>query len=193
MKVLLLQDVYNLGKAGEIKKVASGYGRNYLIPQKLATLATPTAIKRADYIRVEADKRRAVLNQEMGIIADQLKGLQLLFSARAGETGKLYGSITTAMIAEEISGKTGLEINKRQIDSQPLRQLGMHIVNIRLTVDLIPEITVIVYREGESPENYMFAADEYEAEAMEDEDILEEDIESEVDAESEVAEEEVSE
>jgi large subunit ribosomal protein L9 len=160
MKVLLLKDVYNLGRAGEIKKVANGYGRNYLIPQGLAVLATPGALSQAERIKAEADKRRAVLNEEMSGISEQVTDLQLLFAARAGETGKLYGSITTQMIADELTEKVGVEITKRQIDSQPLRLLGMHNVKVRLTIDIIPEFSVVVYREGEAPENYMIAAEE---------------------------------
>ena len=165
MKVMLLEDVYNLGRAGDVKKVANGYGRNYLIPQGLAVLATAGAVQQAESIRVEADKRRAILNNEMSAVAEQMTGLKLLFPARAGETGKLYGSITTAMIAEDLSEKLGLEIDKKQIHSQPLRQLGMHSVSIRLTIDVIPEVDVVIYREGESAESYMMAPEEIAAEA----------------------------
>ena len=160
MKVLLLQDVYNLGRAGDIKKVANGYGRNYLIPQGFAVLATPGSLKQVDRIREEANKRRAILNKEMSGVAESIADLQLLFSARAGETGKLFGSVTTQIVANELTEKTGVEIHKRQIDTEPLRQLGMHTVRVRLTIDLIPEISVVIYREGESPENYMVAAEE---------------------------------
>jgi large subunit ribosomal protein L9 len=152
MKVLLLQDVYKLGRAGDVKKVANGYGRNYLIPQGFAVLATPGALKQADRIRTEADQKRAVLNQEMSGIAEILAGVTLTFPARASETGRLYGSINTRMIADAVTEKAGVEISHRQIDSQPLRMIGEHVVNVRLTVDLIPEIKVIVHREGESVE-----------------------------------------
>jgi large subunit ribosomal protein L9 len=150
MKVLLIQDVYKLGRAGDVKRVANGYGRNYLIPQGLAILATPGAMKQAERIRVEADKKRIVLNQEMSGIAELLDGVTLTFPARASETGRLYGSINTRMIAQAVSEKAGTEITHRQIDSQPLRMIGEHTVSIRLTVDLLPEIKVIVHREGES-------------------------------------------
>ena len=167
MKVLLLQDVYNLGRAGEVKKVANGYGRNYLIPQGLAVLATAGALAQAERIQTEADERRNLLNQEMSGVAEKLRTVQLVFPARAGETGKLYGSITTQMLADNLTEELGTEITKRQIDSQPLRLLGMHKVKVRLTIDLIPEFDAVVYREGESPENYMvdaedLASDDYE-------------------------------
>lgn len=150
MKVLLLQDVYKLGRAGDVKKVANGYGRNYLIPQGMAVLATAGAMKQADRIRTDADVQRAIINEEMGGVATQLKGVLLTFPARASETGRLYGSINARMIADAVSEKVGVEISHRQIDSQPLRMIGEHIVDVRLTVDLIPEIKVIVHREGES-------------------------------------------
>lgn len=172
MKILLLQDVYNLGRAGDVKKVANGYGRNYLIPQGLAVLATEGALKQADRIREDANKRRAVLNEEMATVAEQIKEIQLFFPARAGETGKLYGSVTTLLIAKELSEKLGIEINKRQIVSEPLRLLGMHGVAVRLTIDLIPEVSVVVFREGESPENYMIAAEELSAEAQPEDEQL---------------------
>lgn len=151
MKVLLLKDVYKLGRAGEVKRVADGYGRNYLLPQGLAILATEGALKQAERIRAEAAARRSALNEEMSEIAERIQGLTLTFPARASETGKLYGSITTQMLAEAISRKAGVEISRRQIDSQPLRSLGEHKVHVRLTVDLIPEVRVIVHREGETP------------------------------------------
>jgi large subunit ribosomal protein L9 len=151
MKVLLLKDVYKLGRAGEVKRVADGYGRNYLLPQGLAVLATEGALKQAERIRAEAAARRSALNEEMSVIAERIQGLRLTFPARASETGKLYGSVTTQMLAEAISRKAGVEISRRQIDSQPLRSLGEHTVHVRLTMDLIPEVKVIVHREGETP------------------------------------------
>lgn len=158
MEILLLEDVYKLGRAGQIKKVASGYGRNFLIPQGMAVPATQGAQKQAERITAEADKRRTALNSEMSGVAEKFKGLQLLFPAHAGETGKLYGSITTQMLADQINEKIGLKLDKRQIHSQPLRLLGMHKASVRLTIDVIPEFEVVVYREGENPDNYKVAA-----------------------------------
>jgi large subunit ribosomal protein L9 len=163
MNVLLLQDVYKLGRAGQIKKVANGYGRNYLIPQGLAIPASPHAVKMAERIAAKADKERSTQNAEATALAEKIKGVQLLFPARAGETGKLYGSITTQMIADQLSEKLGVKLDKRQIHAQPLRLLGMHKINVRLTLDVIPEFEAVVYREGESPENYMVSAQELAA------------------------------
>ena len=152
MKVLLLKDVFKLGRAGDVKRVADGYGRNYLMPQGLAVLATPGALKQVDRITTQATVQRNALNEELGEVSEQLNGMVLSFTARASETGKLYGSITTQMIADSISKKTGVEINRRQVFSQPLRSLGEHNIQIRLTVDLVPEVMVNVIREGTEPE-----------------------------------------
>jgi large subunit ribosomal protein L9 len=150
MKVLLLKDVYKLGRAGDVKRVADGYGRNYLLPQGMAALATAETLKMAERIKEKANVQRAIVNQEMDAVAKQIAGLTLAFPAKASETGKLYGSVTTQMIADAIKAKSGVEIARRQIDSQPLRTLGEYKVHIRLTVDLIPTIDVVVYREGEA-------------------------------------------
>ena len=153
MKVLLLKDVYKLGRAGEIKKVADGYGRNYLLPQGLAALATPGMLKQADRIREKATEERARLNQELSSVAEVLEGLELIFPVKAGEMGRLYGSVTTAMLADAIKAQSELVVDRRQIDSQPIKSLGVHEVDIRLTVDLVPQVKVVVHREDEPPES----------------------------------------
>ena len=177
MKVLLLQDVYNLGRAGDVKKVADGYGRNFLLPQGLAVLASPGAMKQAEFIRKSADEKRSKLNSELGSVAEQIDGLQLTFAVKAGETGKLYGSITTSMIAEAVENETGVTIDRRQIDTQPIKMLGEHKARVRLTIDLVPELDLVVHREGEPIETGEtfedLASDDYEFED-EFEDDLEE-------------------
>ncbi len=161
MKVLLIKDVYKLGRAGDVKKVADGYGRNYLLPQGLAVLATPGALKQIERIRAQAEIRRASLNEELKGLAEQINDVTLTFAAKAGETGKLYGSITTQDVATALQEKTRYEIKRAQIDMQPIRSLGEFTAHVRLTMDLVPEIKIIVHREGESLE----AADEAPAKA----------------------------
>ena len=151
MKVLLIKDVYKLGRAGEIKKVAAGYGRNYLIPQGLAIPASPGASEQAERIRVKATERRAALNEELSDIAEVLDGKTLTFPVKAGETGRLYGSVSNEDIISIIGANYEIELEKRQVESEPIRQLGTYTVPIHLTMDLVPEITVIVHREGEPP------------------------------------------
>ncbi len=181
MKVMLLKDVYKLGRAGDVKKVADGYGRNYLLPQGLAVLATPGVLKQSERIREHAAKERVRLNQELGDIADRLNDLELTFAVKAGETGRLYGSVTTAMIAEEIEKATGAKILRRQIDTQPIKMLGVHVVDVRLTIDLVPGVKVVVHREGEPPESAYALAEELIAEVEEVEDFA--DLKAELEAE----------
>jgi large subunit ribosomal protein L9 len=152
MKVLLIKDVYKLGRAGEVKKVAAGYGRNFLLPQGLAMLATAGALKQAEKIGSKAQVRRTELNSELKDLAEHINGVTLTFAAKAGETGKLYGSITTSDVAVAIQEKTRYEVKKQQIDMQPIRNLGEFTAHVRLTMDLVPEIKIIVHREGEAVE-----------------------------------------
>lgn len=165
MKVLLIKDVYKLGHAGDVKKVADGYGRNFLLVQGLAVLATPGALKTVEKIKAKAAVARAALNKEMGGLAEQVEGMELVFTSKAGETGKLYGSITTQMIADAINKKLGTQIDRHQVEVEPIRMLGEHHAHIRLTIDLTPKVKVLVYREGEAPEPKAEAKAEPKAEA----------------------------
>ncbi|HNN12924.1 MAG TPA: 50S ribosomal protein L9 [Anaerolineales bacterium] len=162
MKVLLIKDVYKLGRAGDIKKVADGYGRNFLIPQGLAVLATEGALKQVQRIKSQAEVRRNTQNEELKGVADLIKDVTLIFPAKAGETGKLYGSITTGDIATALTEKIRFEVKRQQVDTQPIRTLGEFTAHVRLTMDLVPEIKIIVHREGESAES---ATEQPEAEA----------------------------
>ncbi|HSJ89136.1 MAG TPA: 50S ribosomal protein L9 [Anaerolineales bacterium] len=166
MKVLLIKDVYKLGRAGDIKKVADGYGRNFLIPQGLAVLATAGALKQVERIRSQAEVRRTEQNSELKDLASHINGVTLVFGAKAGETGKLYGSITTQDVATAIQEKTRYEVKKQQIDMQPIRNLGEYTAHVRLTMDLVPEVKVIVHREGEAVEGETPAPVEAQAEAQ---------------------------
>jgi large subunit ribosomal protein L9 len=149
MKVLLVQDVDNLGYAGDVKKVADGFGRNYLLPRQMAVLATPGALKQAETIKKAAEKRRAVEKADAQAIANQLTGVEVLFERRAGETGKLYGSVTSGDIAEAIKIKTGIELDKRKVAlPEPIRQLGQQEVQVKLMMEVGASIRVQVLPEG---------------------------------------------
>jgi len=176
MKVLLLEDVYKLGRAGDVKKVAPGYARNYLMPQGMAVLATPGAVKQSGRIKKQGEVKRAKVNQELGGVAEQLAGKRFTFAAKASETRRLYGSINTQMIADVVSEEIGVTVLAKQIESQPLRMIGRYDVAVRLTVDLIPEIEIIVHREGESIES---ALEEEEQEALRAEEAYAEFLEEE--------------
>ena len=150
MKVLLLQDVYNLGQAGEVKTVADGYGRNYLLPMGLATLATPAALKRAERIKQIAIEKRAREKADADALAQLIGNATLTFSARAGEKGKLYGSITASQIAQALAQRLGLEsFDKRKIVlREPIREVGTYSVPVRLSAEVAPKVTVVVLPEG---------------------------------------------
>ena len=152
MKVMLVKDVYKLGRAGDIKKVADGFGRNFLIPQGLAVLATAGALKQVERIRSQAAVRRTEENSELKDLAAQINGITVVFAAKAGETGKLYGSITTQDVATAVTEKSRYEVKKQQIDMQPIRNLGEYTAHVRLTMDLVPEVKIVVHREGEATE-----------------------------------------
>jgi large subunit ribosomal protein L9 len=145
MKILLKQDVINLGYAGEVIDVANGYGRNYLLPQGLAVKATDGVLKEADVWRQRAAVRVSEIRQENEVLSAEISSTNLVFNARAGETGKLYGSITTADIAEKMNQQLGTEIDRRIISSEPLRQLGEHRVTVKLGRDFHPQVTVFIH------------------------------------------------
>ena len=141
MKVIFLQSVPNVAQAGEVKEVADGYGRNFLIPKKLAVLANPTAISTVErQHRIEAETE-----SELTELCRQLEGKEVILKARSGAKDKLFGSITSADIASELQNITGLVIDKRKIDlAEPIRQLGSYEVTIKLAKDIAPKIKVSV-------------------------------------------------
>ncbi|MBA7611249.1 hypothetical protein ES703_18469 [subsurface metagenome] len=144
MKVVFLQDVPNVAKAGEVKEVAAGYGRNFLIPKKLAALASPQAMSQV----VTIDKTKAKVSEELVDLAGQLEGKEVSLKAHAGAKDRLYGSITSADIAAELESTTGLVVDKRKIElDEPIRHLGSYEVAIRLGKDRVPKIMVTVTEE----------------------------------------------
>lgn len=148
MDVLLLKDVEQLGEAGDIKRVADGYARNYLIPRGLATHATPGAIKQAEKQRTADVRRQAKELSEAQALAQILDGMSVSFQARAGETDRLYGSITNINIAEALEEQIDQEVDRRKIElEEPLKELGTHAVTIRLAAEAEAKITVVIERE----------------------------------------------
>ena len=152
MKVMLIKDVYKLGRAGDVKRVADGFGRNFLIPQGLAVLATAGALKQIERIKGQAEVRRNTQNDELKGVAELIQGVELDFAVKAGETGKLYGSITTQDVATALTEKVRYEVKRQLVDMMPIREIGEFTAHIRLTMDLVPEIKISVHREGESAE-----------------------------------------
>ncbi|WP_420628586.1 50S ribosomal protein L9 [Candidatus Leptofilum sp.] len=168
MKVLLKEDIENIGLAGEVHKVANGYGRNYLLPQGLAVVASPGMMKQAEAWRKKAEARRAELRAEYEALSVKIADVHLTFTARAGETGKLYGSITTSQIADEMNELLGTDIDRRKVGVEPLRQLGEHKVVVRLSGDFQPELTVVIENEDADIVPASEVAEEAEAEVEED-------------------------
>jgi len=148
MKVLLTQDVPGLGKAGEIKKVADGYGRNYLIPRGLAVLARSGLVRQADEQRRARQKKATKEAADAQVLAEQMAQTTLTFKAKAGEQDKLYGSITSGDIVKELAKQIGQELDRRKVIlEQPIKQLGSHQVTIRLGTDITAELAIVVERE----------------------------------------------
>ncbi len=145
MKVILLQDVDGLGKVGELKDVANGYARNYLLPKKLAAGATPQLM--ANYQqRIAAEQRKIEKQKEQHLqLSERLGNVTLTFKARAGNQGRLYGSITSQDIAAGLRDSEGIQIDRRTIDlHDPIRSLGTYHVPVKIANKLAPEITVNV-------------------------------------------------
>jgi large subunit ribosomal protein L9 len=133
MKVILSKDVQGTGKAGEVKDVADGYARNYLIPRKLAIPATGGALKNVEQRKAAEQKRAAAEEASARALADRLTSAPVVLTAKVGDQGRLYGSITTGDIADQLSAHLGQPIDKRKIElDEPIRQLGTFDVTIRL-------------------------------------------------------------
>ena len=147
MEVILRQAVENLGKPGDVVKVKNGYARNFLLPHNLAYEATPGNLKR---IQQERDRLESAENQRRGTaqeLATKLEQVSLTFSARVGEEGKLFGSVTASDIAQQLE-QQGYHIEKRQIDlHEPIKSLGVYRVPVRLHADVKPEIRVWVIKQ----------------------------------------------
>jgi large subunit ribosomal protein L9 len=149
MKVILLDYVYKHGVAGEVIDVADGFARNFLIPRKLAVKATEGELRRAVSLREQAAARRAALEERLNELAHLIDGVELVFGRRAAPTGKLFGSVTTQEITDELNRKTGVDINRRRISQQGLREIGTHNVPVRLGTEFSPVLKVIIVREDE--------------------------------------------
>jgi large subunit ribosomal protein L9 len=160
MEVILLQDVARLGRAGDVCKVTPGFARNHLIPKGLAVLATEGALSQLQQRRKAEARREKELETEARELAGKLEGVIVTISAKSGEKDRLYGSVTTGDIAQALKEKTGTEVDRRKIElEEPIRQLGIYTVPIRLLSDLSPSIRVDVVGQDEETTSEQ-AADE---------------------------------
>jgi len=148
VKVLLTRDVPNLGRAGELKDVADGYARNFLIPRGLATPATGGALRQAAISREIALRKQQRLQKELEEVAAAVSRTQLVFKAKVGDQHRLFGSITASDIAEELERHIGRAIDRRHVElAEPIRHLGEYRVPIRLAPKIEPTVTVVVEAE----------------------------------------------
>ena len=164
MKILLLRDVHKVGQAGDVKEVADGYARNYLLPRRIAVPATKGAVGIADRARASGARVREQEAKEKAGLAEQLSNLHINFPVQANEEGRLYGSVTHQMVADAIEAACGEKIDRRSVMSAALRETGEYQVPIRLTSDLAPTVTIVLHREDEIP----LVADEQEAAVPDD-------------------------
>jgi large subunit ribosomal protein L9 len=145
MRVVLRGDVENLGLKGDLVEVADGYARNYLVPKGLAIKATPGAQKQADAMRRNREAHEARARGEAEALAARLTAGTIEVKARAGEGGRLFGSVTAADIADAVQAQLGIEIDRRRLDlDEPLKELGAAEVPLRLHTDVAATLKVAV-------------------------------------------------
>jgi large subunit ribosomal protein L9 len=148
MEVILRDHVDNVGKRGEVVKVADGYARNYLLPRKLALVATPGNLKQVERERVKLDAKEAEEKGAADAVAAKMAGLEIVISRKVGETEALYGSVTSADIADALSAK-GFDVDKRKIGlREPIKKLGEQTVPVKLHREVVVQVPVKVVAEG---------------------------------------------
>ena len=150
MKIVLLENVPGKGRAGEIREVSKGYAKNFLLPLGLALIATPDVQKQVE-LRLEKQRLGESVDRERLVeLAQQIEGKEIRFRARIGGGERLFGSITAADVAEQLSGAIGSVVDKKKIDiEKPFRQTGSYEIAVRLTSDIRPNITVVIEEEEE--------------------------------------------
>jgi large subunit ribosomal protein L9 len=165
MEVILKEDVAKLGSRGDVIKVAEGYGRNYLLPKKLAIEATPANRAVIDQMKAAAVRRLARDKGDAEALGKQLSGVELLFTRKSGERDQLFGSVTSADIARELEHK-GLNIDRRKIQlDEPLKQVGDFNVPVKLHKDVIVPVKVTIQKEASAEAAAPAEAEEPSAEA----------------------------
>jgi len=150
MKVIFVKDVAGSGEVGDVKEVARGYGRNYLLPRGLAVEASAGAMKQAESRIRQEKERKEQESKKLELLAGKLQGQELHFKARVGTEDKLFGSITAAQIAEGLSSVVDTPVDKKHVVlDRPLREAGSHEVHVRLSGKAEATVTVIIEAESE--------------------------------------------
>jgi large subunit ribosomal protein L9 len=148
VKVVLREYVEGLGGPGDLKEVADGYGRNYLIRRGLAQLATPDMMKLVKDKKISETQKMTRLERENAALAAKISKVRLTFTAKVGEQNRLFGSVTNNDIAEKLSQALNQEIDKRKIElPEPIRHLGEYQIKIHVAHDVIPEVAITVEKE----------------------------------------------
>jgi large subunit ribosomal protein L9 len=148
VKVILCEAVQNLGDAGDLVGVKVGYARNFLLPQGKALIATESKVRELEHHKRVVSERAARDLKDLTALRDRLQATALEFTARVGEEGKLFGSITSGHIADLLAEK-GYTVDRRKINlSEPLREVGDHVVPIRLQSDIVAEVAVKISAES---------------------------------------------
>ena len=147
MQVILLEDVTSLGKAGDLVKVSEGYGRNFLIPQKKAILATEKNVKHLEHQKRQVQHRMVKTKKDVERLAQEIEALSCTFTKAVGESGKLFGSVTSMEI-EEYLKEQGFDVDRKKILlEEPIKSVGMFSVPIRLHADVVAQLKVWVVQE----------------------------------------------
>ncbi len=147
MQVILLEDILSLGKAGDLVKVSDGYGRNYLIPQKKAILATEKGLKMLEHQKRQVQVRMGKMKKDLDKVAQQIEGLSCTFTKSVGESGKLFGSVTSMEI-ETYLKENGIEVDRKKIVlDEPIKSIGMFTVPIKLHPEIVAQLKVWVVQE----------------------------------------------
>jgi len=148
MKVVLLEDLPGKGKAGEIKEVSKGYAKNFLLPRALALVATPTVMKQVESRLEKQNLEQSIDRGKLLELAQQIEGKEIRLKAHVGTGERLFGSITAADVAEELSRSIGSTVDKKQIDiEKPFRQAGRYEITVKLAGDIKPKIIVVIEEE----------------------------------------------
>jgi large subunit ribosomal protein L9 len=147
MKIILLENVPSLGKAGDLVKVSAGYGRNYLIPQKKAILATEKSLKVVEHKKREVQQRMEKTKKDSEKMGQRIEALSCTFAKAVGESGKLFGSVTS-MDIENFLKENGIEVDRKKIIlEEPIKNLGMFTVPIKLNSEVTAHLKVWVVQE----------------------------------------------
>ncbi len=188
MRVVFLEDVEGVAQGGDVKNVKNGFARNYLIPKQLAVPATPHALQGVERLTEDADSQRLRTLADLKTLAEELNGNQISVEMRAGASGRLYGSVTNAIIAEQLSELMDRELDRRTVElAEPIREVGVFDVHVRLHADVDADVKVVVYPMGSDPESVLSAGEDDED--GEDQDSGETDSESTAEVDTETASE----